>query len=649
MTTKSLVSFIKASQTSRGSWIGTTSANPSFSRGHDSTTTFHTSLIACALEKVPAARPLREQAVRYLMSQRSDSWSWNYWDRSHPRSKTLPDDWDDTAAALAAISSFDATLLDERVLAAVVRNLIISELAPGGPYGTWMVTAWKHTTWHDVDIVVNSAIARFLVMRQINLPPLVAWIEQAVRQGNYSSRYYKKSQIIYFLSTWYRGSVVPLLQQEIKKLLRKKTNPLDLAQLTTAWLRFGGAASDTTPHIKLLKRYAARKTAPEPFPCFVEEVVQGIPYYSGSSALTAACILEAFAAYDEARHQETEQAAALRAAADARTIGLFATQRFSHLPEMKKNVAVLVHQLAIKDPTHEIALLPEWFAESLNSTLGKPSKKFLRELGTVNTLGWIGYTIVDKVLDGEDHKALLPVSTICIREVTAYYEKLFANDPKALRFVTDILDGIDQANFWEHQTCKIQKASTKIQTKELPNYGSFLPLAEKSLGHALGPIAIILKNQKLSASQRFTAANLVKQFFIHYIIARQLNDDAHDWLADLDQGFLNSASVELLKDVKRRRSALPPLLEGVGGVSILDLNKNREELQKLFWNKTIDTVADNIRAHASRARAILRKLQKSGILAETGKLESLLTPLEHSADMAIRERDSTKRFLKEYK
>jgi hypothetical protein len=116
-------------------------------------------------------------------------------------------------------------------------------------------------------------------------------------------------------------------------------------------------------------------------------------------------------------------------------------------------------------------------------------------------------------------------------------------------------------------------------------------------------------------------ANLIEDFFSHYLIARQLNDDAHDWLEDLQHGYINSVSAPMLQ---------------------FFTPKDISSLQEYFWKKHIDIVCGDIMNEITKAQVALKKII---VLHKVTFLEQLLEPLEHSAAQAIADRDKTRHFL----
>src|SRR5690606_4892465 len=106
----------------------------------------------------------------------------------------------------------------------------------------------------------------------------------------------------------------------------------------------------------------------------------------------------------------------------------------------------------------------------------------------------------------------------------------------------------------------------------------------------LGVLYAAEKNKKIIGA--------VREFFKHYIIARQLNDDAHDWEEDMEKGHINSVGALIVK--KWIASSSRHHLER--GINL----RNKKALQHLLWDgEVIDEVCREIEEHTEKARASL--------------------------------------------
>src|SRR5690242_7329518 len=106
-------------------------------------TTFLTAVLLGAVAKVeaPGLDGVRQRAADFLLRQAGPQWSFNYWARDAPerQTKPYPDDWDDTATALAALTLARPEQIGGEVLGHVVGLLTATEVQEGGPYRTWIL------------------------------------------------------------------------------------------------------------------------------------------------------------------------------------------------------------------------------------------------------------------------------------------------------------------------------------------------------------------------------------------------------------------------------------------------------------------------------------------------------------------------------
>lgn len=588
-------------------------------------TTFHTSLILCCLstcKNYQQAQTIATKGVSFLLSEKSPAWSFNYWKKNslEHASVRCPDDLDDSAAALAAIELWEPGRIDGTAMAAIVGNYITAETTPGGPYNTWIVRDFVGTSWEDTDIAVNAQSAYFLGQKNITLAGLHAYIDDAIVRNKYISKYYKKLPIIYLIARSYRGKHAGRLMRALAAHNTPSLSALERAIWTSAFIRLGGDPSAARKEIGILVRTQEKDGGWPARAFFTEQVKDGIPWQSGSRALTAAFCLEAISLYEEAVLRRDAEKKLRKTERQCERLLGEARQRFSSSSSLiRRQFSGVAERVASKSAWTEIALLPKYFNDALEKKR-RVSKKHVDTLSKANILGWIGYTICDKILDGEDVRGLLPMANICLREVTSMFE-LLPVDRQGHKEIRNVLDAIESANAWEYETCRMKTENgAYVVPEHIPEYPR-CTLAKKSLGHALGPMSVML----LSNSKG--DARLVRRFFEHYLTARQLDDDAHDWLDDLENGFLNSASVHILRESKLNAVTLP---------------KDKEMLREIFWDSVIDRVAAKMLSHVRSARTLLKRMS---FLSDPSYLARLLAPIEQSARNAIKERNETRALM----
>jgi hypothetical protein len=305
------------------------------------------------------------------------------------------------------------------------------------------------------------------------------------------------------------------------------------------------------------------------------------------------------------------------------------TQRFSLLPKDLKETALSILQKTLKkDVNGNRTLLPYYYYRSLkqNSAIDTP---FLIRLGEASLYGWIAYTIYDDFLDEEGNPAELPLANVCLRELTAIFLSI-SDNPTFIRLFPSLMDTLEGANTWEvtHCRCPVRNTILHLESFTVPLWKTYDKLAERSYGIMLGPIAISLRADKKIDTQKIGA---LRAYFKHYIIAKQLNDDAHDWEKDLRKGHVTPVVAHLLTAANIHEPIRASLL-------ISRLNQQ-------FWETEIVRICTDIVHHTTLAHRALARISAIG---DTAFLERLLKQQRESADRALSEHISAQEFLQAY-
>jgi hypothetical protein len=622
-----------------GGFKSLSSSDEGFANAIEYRTTFFPALIAACIsgQADPVLEPTKNKLTGFLLAQKGGQSSFNYWDRSSREftEKPYPDDLDDTFCALGALAALRPSAITGEVLAGAVTLLAAAEVEPGGPYRTWLVAPDAPPVWQDVDLAVNCNIFWFLAGQKVNLPALTTFIEDHIRRSSFYSPYYPSGfPILYYLSRGYKG---PLAGKAIRFLLNQKTvldtwgNGLNTALAVCALLRLGFDPGKLEQPVEMLLGLCeAGKFSPQPF-CF-DPVIKGQKYTAGAEALTAAMYLEALTLYRETVSAKkspgipASRKSELENKVYAASVSLV-RQRFSGLVEsmqVQGNKA-LDFMLAKDAADQQVVLLPCFFADACKER-DKFNQEFLARLGAAGLYGWIAYTIYDDIMDEARETELLPLANICLRETIIIYNTLEIGFQPVFERV---IDKMESANAWE-------LANTRTTaTDSLPDYGDYGILADKSLGHILGPLAVVYKLGFKAASSPELLAT--ERLFRDYLIARQLNDDAHDWQNDLQKGQVNSVAALILRDWRKQQT---------GKTESADFGLILPDLQRLFWNETIHEVGRLILRHTGEARQQAGQLE---FLENHVFLETILEPLERAVSKAETESAKAADFLRSYR
>ena len=624
--------FLALAQEHDGSFMG--EARPSqddSSRADYHPTTFFTALILNCLQGVPLATVVRQRAARFLMLQKSPRWSWNYWKRDSRFAQICPypDDLDDTMCALAALYRQEPRLIDGGVLAEVAKQLIATEVETGGPYTTWLVGREADAAWRDVDIAVNANIGFFLALQGVQLPGLERFIDDAIRDHKLTSPYYVgEIPVLYFIARWYRGSQIEALKRIIATHLEDQMlhrDTLAQALLITSGLQLGCEPTLVRPAVQRLLQTQVKGSWPAAA-LYFEPPVKGVQYYAGSRALTTAFCLEALTIYQQTsvKQAPTITSTKFRVRNEAVNQALAAPKE---LPlDLGRLYRDRIEHLVARDQDGQITRMATIVAAACGLTINRQTLEYLNR-GSLE--GWVAYTIYDDFWDQEGEPALLGVANVAVRRTIASFQEALPGSQTFHRLVITTLDRVDGATTWEVTHARAALRGEAIILESLPDYGNYAQLAERSWGHSLAAIGALM-------AAGYAADGLVVQqlqrFFHHFLIARQLCDDAHDWDDDLSHGRL-TAVVTLLLGYDN-----PPTGE-------IWAKGQRQQLQQRFWQQTIIEVAALVQTHTKAARLALvacSAVRDSRVLL--GWLESI----ERSIRKALDERQEVERFMTTY-
>ncbi|HEX5744266.1 MAG TPA: prenyltransferase/squalene oxidase repeat-containing protein [Candidatus Saccharimonadales bacterium] len=626
--------FLAKAQEPDGSFISYSSARMRpFRRARSWQTVFVPALMLGALAGLEdgPARDIRDKLAGFLLREKSGGWSFNYWARKSPdyHDQPYPDDLDDTFCALAGLYLHDPALVDEEALAKVIKLLLATETAVGGPYRTWLVPADSEPAWLDVDMAVNSNVAYFLSMVSNGLPNLDRMMGEAIKLDAFVSPYYPTDHpFIYYFARAYRGPHKDLLLKKARKLQRSALTDLDRALALSARLRLGGdrglqAAADG------LMAGQRRDGSWEAAAFYADPEIDGKTYYNGGPALTTAFVLEALGLYRG--YIETSAAGRRVRRPATETVLSMAGKRSAGLEEeLRAPLMRSLKDLAASGNGEDIISLARRFNASLIAPLPATAAngKLLDTLGLANLWGWLAYTIYDGFLDGEGEPHLLPAANAAARRSLDTFLECMPEDRAFGALVRRTFDAMDGANAWEQAGCRFAVRSDSIYIGRLPDYGDMSVLAGRSLGHALPVMAVLAAagHDVDGAPARHMLAALKR-----YLIVRQLNDDAHDWAEDLVRGHVTPVVAAVLSDLQlsgdRRTAELMPTA------------------RRRFWRHTLPKVCRQMEGHIASGRS---ELHKSGLLKPDNVVERLFDGLEESIKDTLARQGEAEAFLRHY-
>ena len=596
-------------------------------------TTFVPSLVALALADVPGSGEIREHIARFLIDQKSSEWSWNYWDRASAAAATMPcpDDLDDTFLALAALWRTDRKLFRPNVMAYIANMLFATEQKPGGPYRTWLAGDEAEPVWRDIDPLVNSNIAYFLKLQDVELPALVALVESAIQANELTSQYYPDTQpAAYFVSRWYKGECAARLQEQVLvgRVDGHWATPHETALAVSTLLRFGHPIDDVKEAVDFLLASQRPNGSWEAGSICYDAARTGetLQYGMGSACLTTAFCLEALQLFETlSAHSISKK---VKKPQYEQVISeVYSAIRMLHQQDLRRRTRIAFKLQLEGDTSQEIIMLPWLVAKAFGV---KPNEQLFRQLARVSAWGWMAYTIFDDFLDNEGNPTVLPCAITAHRHLLLTLNDTLPGDAGFQIEVRDILNQLDGANAWEVSHCRGVVEADRFLIARLPDYGDYWQLADRSLGHTIAGLGVLYGSRLRSNSIQIIQ---YKKFFHHYLIARQLNDDAHDWEDDLAKGHVNVVGVKI---IKRWMASGHRLKDGI------HLQDDKKALRLIMWETVIDEVCRDIHVHIRFAR---KALAHPDLHIQQEVLLETLVPLEEAAKHALDTRDDAIEFI----
>jgi hypothetical protein len=642
---------LKSEQNAQGYFVSQSSSNTSFNNSKSLESTFITSFILLCMYNLPTStirNGIIENGINFLLRQKSKNWSFNNLVRKSQLSQKLsfPDNLDCSFCALSAIALHSSTYLTGKVMANVITLLTALEMQPGGPYRTWLVPESADLIWKDVDPAVNANIAYFLSLQKINLPKLTTFIENSIIQKQLRSSYYESIlPVIYFISRFYKGhkleSLVNILDQH-RNSPKFVYNPLRISLVISSLLNINAVDLIKIQDIEYLISTSKNEWYRYPFMIEAGSQKNAPAQYIGSDSLTTIFCLEALAKYAsittrDQRINNQSLVSPINSISEHiyNQIVRKSEKNFDIVGiDLKQEGLLALHKTLKSDPKRQITLLPYYFTFMLGKNGKKISEELLIKLGIINLLGWVAYTIYDNFLDEEGNPVQLSVANFLLREITTIAENLNLTKKGFSSIFQSIMNGIDSANIWETRYCRIKIIEGTIQIKSLvlPKWNNYEKLAERSYGHALGPLAILID---LGFSEESQEMKYLREFFKHYLIARQLNDDAHDWEEDLNKGQLNPVVCLLIVKYQRQHR-----IKNTIKLSYLSL-----QLNGIFWNDMFPDVCKIILFHIKKAKISLNKIQ---VIQNIELFEKILDDLKLTTENAFKDQQNTIEFLEEF-
>lgn len=481
-------------------------------------------------------------------------------------------------ARILALWNYEKALLSDKQFSMAIQTLLSAEVAVGGPY---------HENDH-VQVGTNLVIARSLALLAKPLPNLETFFAGIVRSKRLSDREMPESVMIYWLLKVYKS-------RELHRYVTRRSRQ-------TSWQ----TVENQIATLAVLGRQLPQNVFEERLAALCKNAVHTLP---GGQLHSAAMLLDIIDWHEKRlgihRHSMKQCQAAVVALAQP----IFAARQ----EPLRSGGLEALHQLTKADNDFEISLLPHIFAHSMKVPF-RSSEHFCDTLGAANICTWLAYTIFDDFLDEEAQAAQLPIATVAMRAACDFLQRALPAQPAFWQHAASVFTSVDEACAWEVASCRFQRHGPEVTMAALPHYGNYQVLAARSLAHTLGPVGLAR-----AAGCNARALASIETGLRYYLIARQLNDDLHDWVKDIQAGQVSAVVSAILKDMHIAPGAyqLEPLLAG---------------MRRCFREQTLSRMCRVITKNTTSAKRLLRA---SGVIYPNADFFYFIDKIEASAQTAL--------------
>jgi len=256
---------------------------------------------------------------------------------------------------------------------------------------------------------------------------------------------------------------------------------------------------------------------------------------------------------------------------------------------------------------------PEWLIKSLSNDYQNNDNKFNKAQLAL----WQSLNIYDDIIDNDKQTPDLMLANHNFRE---FLELLYSSNLPSffIKLANKSINDWEKINQLEQRIkkLKIKNNELSIPNKLPPNY-HLSSLSKKSLPLAVLPIAQAIKLKLINSPEKI---KIIFNIFKYALSAKQLSDDASDWLTDLKNGLINPVNLLVLKAAKSRKIKI-------------SFKSNPEIVYLLFSEAAGTQTAKNIINLCKRAKKEALKIK----IAENAPfIKNLVQPLILAAEKSLK-------------
>ncbi len=447
------------------------------------------------------------------------------------------------------LTKHDATFMEGGILAKLITLLTLSEVVIGGPYAS------KNS---KVDLVSNVFIALFLESQNVELRNLDEYIRAQLKEDTFLKNSSDRSIVLYFASQL-KNADHECIKQLIKKLYLLEPE-----------------------HGELLDCILLKMNERD------ESLFITSPLPRNSSAISTVAVLW------KEKYIKNHKCATLKPSSNGYSDQIYKIvkeESASYSEPLKTYLLNINAKIMNADRNGEISLFAHNFVDALQETEVLFQNNDLDILGAANVFCWAAYTLYDDFIDQEGQVEYLPVANCAMRKSVTLLTSVFKLDEQH-SLMEFLFDCMDQANAWELENTRFKVTGSIIFISKIPNYDDLSILSNRAAGHIVAPLCLA-KQYNYTHEQH----QHLRQALHHYLVARQLNDDIHDWVEDIKNGHCTYVLSCMLRDAK-----IAP-----GAYSHFELSAL---LKSYFWNRGFEESARTVLRHVELSKRSFSKTKK---------------------------------------
>jgi hypothetical protein len=273
--------------------------------------------------------------------------------------------------------------------------------------------------------------------------------------------------------------------------------------------------------------------------------------------------------------------------------------------------------------------MPFYFKKALGEKAKDINDEKISLLSLYNIYFWNAFIIYDNFWD-EDEEAdikLLPVANYFSRNFIRYFST--KRNKKFRSFFLSLMNNLDGANFNEITNFRlIIKDNELYIPKKIPDYQDYELKFWPSAGHIIAPVLMLTE---LGYEIDSPEISYLTDYFKHYLVAKQINDDLHDWIEDMNRGH---STIVILTIIKKWIEIYPNKKK-------INTKKDLPKLKNIFW-QSIDEIIAIALDHLKKSKHYLNKMET---IENTKYLKQFIEIEEKAIKKAADEKSKSVKFM----